>query len=338
MFKLKFYRYVLLPLSLALLTACTAVPAPDSLSGATPAAKMSAAPAWLQDAVEAEYANTVALRHYLHQHPELGNQEYATAQYIADSLSAQGIEVVKGTPHAPTAVIGILNPGKGHAVGLRADIDALPIKENTGLAYASNAQGTLFGKTTAVSHMCGHDAHMAMLLSAAKIMAQHRSEIDRTVVFVFQPAEEGDSIDDPYTLNTQKLSGANALVQDGLLKRYGIERMFGIHVMARQPSGKLLIAKGPTLNSVDAFLIKIEGVQAHGAMPWSGVDAALTASSLVLNLQQIVARNIDLTQGMGVITVGRLQAGETSNVMTGHAELEGTIRSNNADIRKLSVS
>ncbi len=295
----------------------------------------SKAPLWLQQAVEEEYPQTVSLRHYLHQHPELGNQEYATQAYIADFLRAQGIEVVKGTAHAPTAVIGILNPGKGNAIGLRADIDALPIKENTGLDYASKAKGMFFGKEADVSHMCGHDAHMAMLLSAARIMAQHREAIPRSVIFVFQPAEEGDSLENPYDRAVPKLSGARALVEDGVLERYGIKQMFGIHVMARQPAGKLLIASGPALNSVDAFRIRINGRQAHGAMPWSGVDATLTAAALVQNLQQIVSRNIDLTRGMGVITVGRLQAGSTSNVMAGSAELEGTIRSNDPEIRKV---
>ncbi len=293
----------------------------------------AAAPDWLESAVEAEYPNTVKMRHYLHQHPELGNQEVQTQAYIADFLRAQGIKVIEGTKHAPTAVIGILNEGRGHAIGLRADIDALPIAEHTGLPYASTATGTIFGKETAVSHMCGHDAHMAMLLSAAKIMAAHRDEIDRTVIFVFQPAEEGDSIDDPYALEEQKLAGAAALVADGLLEDYQIEKMYGIHVMARQPAGKILLAKGAALNSVDAFLIKVQGEQAHGAMPWTGVDAVLTASALVLNLQQLVSRNIDLTRGMGVVTVGRLQAGETSNVMAGSAELEGTIRANDKQIR-----
>lgn len=299
----------------------------------SPASTAAAAPAWLNEAIVAEYPNTVQMRHYLHQHPELGNQEYQTQAYIADFLTKQGIKVIKGTEHAPTAVIGILNEGKGNAVGLRADIDALPIKENTGLPFESKAKGVAFGKETDVSHMCGHDAHMAMLLSAAKIMAEHKDEIDRTVVFVFQPAEEGDSIDNPYELEVQKLSGADAMVKDGVLKQYGINHMFGIHVMARVPAGKILIAKGPTLNSVDAFLVNIEGKQAHGVMPWTGVDAVLTASAAVVNLQQIVSRNIDLTKGMGVITVGRLSAGATSNVMAGTADLEGTIRSNDADIR-----
>ncbi|MBU3826724.1 MAG: amidohydrolase [Candidatus Anaerobiospirillum merdipullorum] len=293
------------------------------------------APAWLEASVAEVYPEAVKIRHYLHQHPELGCQEVKTQAYIADFLQQQGIEVIKGTEHAPTAVIGVLNPGKGHAIGIRADIDALPIKENTGLPYASTVKGMFFGREADVSHMCGHDAHMAMLLAAAKVMAAHKDDIARTVVFLFQPAEEGDSRVNPYDLPAGQLAGANAMVQDGVLERFGIEKVFGIHVMARQPAGKMLIAKGPALNSVDDFRVQIQGEQAHGAMPWTGVDATLTAAAAVVNLQQIVSRNIPLNSGMGVITVGRLQAGETSNVMAGSAEFEGTIRSNNAQIRSM---
>lgn len=294
----------------------------------------AAAPAWLNDALKAETPKTVDMRRHLHEHPELGNQETQTAAYIARVLKEAGVdEVVTGWKDAPTAVIGILNPGKGDAVGLRADIDALPIHENTGLSFASRAKGMMWGKETDVSHMCGHDAHMAMLLSAARILAAHKAEVPRTVVFVFQPAEEGDSRENPFTAEKPKISGARALVENGLLEKYDIRRMFGIHVMARAEAGKVLVSSGPTLNSADAFDIRIEGTQAHGAMPWTGVDATLTAAQTVVALQQIVSRNVNLTQGMGVITVGKLEAGETGNVMSGSAHMLGTIRANHNDIR-----
>lgn len=280
----------------------------------------------------------MAMRRHLHQNPELGNQEHQTQEYIASYLEGLGIKVIRGTAHAPTAVIGIINEGKGNAVGLRADIDALPIQEKTGLPFESKAQGLFHGEETYVSHMCGHDVHMAMLLSAAKIMAEHQDEIDRTVVLVFQPAEEGDSTVDPYSPEAPKLCGGNALVEDGVIDDFGIKHMFGIHVMARQPSGKILIATGAALNSVDDFKATITGNQAHGAMPWSGSDALLASAACVVNLQQIVSRNADLSTGMGVITVGRLQAGYTSNVMTGTAQFQGTIRSNDAKIRETLLS
>lgn len=243
----------------------------------------------MNDAVKAETAAMTALRHDLHAHPELGNQEVRTQKVIADFLKAAGVdEVVVGWKDAPTAVIGILNPKKGNAVGLRADIDALPITERTGLPFASKARGVFWGKDTDVSHMCGHDAHMALLLTAAKILAEHKNEVDRTVVFVFQPAEEGDSRENPFLTKDLKLSGAKALVENGLMEKYGIKTMFGIHVMARLPAGEAWIVKGPALNSADAFEVRITGEQAHGAMPWTGTDATLAAAQTVVSLLQIV--------------------------------------------------
>ncbi len=293
----------------------------------------AASPAWLDAAVKAAEPALTELRHDLHQHPELGNQEFKTQARIVEALKAAGIETVTGWKNAPTAVIGILNPEKGDTVALRADIDALPIRENTGLPYASKAKGTYWGNEVDVSHMCGHDAHIAMLLTAAKILAEHRNEIDRRVLFVFQPAEEGDSIENPFFVETPRVSGAKALVLDGLTEKYDVKHYFGIHVMARLESGKMLVRQGAALNSADAFDIRINGKQAHGAMPWTGVDATLTAAQTVVNLQQIVARNIDLTKGMGVITVGKLTAGETGNVMAGNAAMLGTVRSNHPEIR-----
>lgn len=294
----------------------------------------AAEPRWLDAEVRAADDGLVALRHELHQMPELGNQEVRTQARIIEILKAAGIEVATGFKDAPTAVVGVLNPQKGDAIALRADIDALPIKENTGLPYASKARGTHWGRQGVdVSHMCGHDAHMAMLLTAAQIMARHRDEIPRRVVFVFQPAEEGDSIENPFLVKNPRPSGARALVLDGLTKKYGIEHYFGIHVMARLKAGEMLVAEGPALNSADAFEIRIKGEQAHGAMPWTGVDATLAAAQTVVSLQQIVSRNINLAEGMGVITVGKLSAGETGNVMAGSASMVGTIRANHPDIR-----
>lgn len=298
------------------------------------ASAFAAAPAWLDVAVSAESANTVEMRRHLHANPELGNQEKQTQAYIVQKLKEVGVdEVLVGYKNSPTAVIGVINPKKGNAIGLRADIDALPIKENTGLAFESKAKGKMWGKTSDVSHMCGHDMHMAMLLSAARILAAHKDDVPRKVVLVFQPAEEGDSITNPFVTDNPKLSGARALVEDGLIEKYDIKQMYGIHVMARVPAGKMLVAQGTALNSADAFQIDIEGRQAHGAMPWTGVDATLAAAQTVVALQQIVARNVNLTQGMGVITVGKLQAGETGNVMAGSASMLGTIRANHNAIR-----
>ena len=170
------------------------------------ASAFAAAPSWLDTAVSAEAAHTVEMRRHLHANPELGNQEKQTQAYIVQKLKEFGVdEVLVGYKNSPTAVIGVINPKKDNAIGLRADIDALPIKENTGLAFESKAKGQMWGKMSDVSHMCGHDMHMAMLLSAARILAAHKVDVPRKVVLVFQPAEEGDSITNPFVSDKPKL-------------------------------------------------------------------------------------------------------------------------------------
>lgn len=291
-------------------------------------------PEWVDPEVKQINEEVIALRHYFHQNPELGNQEKNTQAKIIEALKSYGIEVQTNWKNAPSAVIGILNPQKNNTIALRADMDALPIKENTNLAYASKKEGLYHGQKTFVSHMCGHDAHMAMLLGAAKIMAKHKDKINHRVIFIFQPAEEGDSLHDPFSTQDAPSSGAKALVEDGLIEKYQIKHVFGIHVMANLKAGEILIREGITLNSADGFKAEIIGKQSHGAMPQNGVDAILIAANAITSMQQIVSRNIDLTKGMGVITVGKLTAGEAPNVMSGYAEFLGTIRSNNPDIRE----
>ncbi|EBV5013394.1 amidohydrolase [Salmonella enterica subsp. enterica serovar Montevideo] len=287
---------------------------------------------WMKAAVNEQYNDAVQIRRDIHQHAELGNQEFRTQKVVVDFLKKQNIDVVTGWKDAPTAVIGIINPDKKNTIALRTELDALPIKENTGLPFASTMTGKYLGKVGPVSHMCGHDVHMAMLMSAAKILQQNKDKFDNRVVLIFQPAEEGDSLHDPFEKNAP-LSGANALVNDGLIEKYDIKHVFGIHAMARQPAGKILVAKGAALNSADGFHIHVDGKQSHGAMPWAGTDATLTAANIVVGLQQIVSRNADLSEGMGVITVGKLNAGETANVMSGTADMTGTVRSNHNEVR-----
>lgn len=287
---------------------------------------------WMKSAVNEQYNDAVQIRRDIHQHAELGNQEFRTQKVVVDFLKKQGIDVVTGWKNAPTAVIGIINPDKKNTIALRTELDALPIKENTGLPFASTMTGKYLGKDGPVSHMCGHDVHMAMLMSAAKILQQNKEKFDNRVVLIFQPAEEGDSLHDPFDKDAP-LSGANALVNDGLIEKYDIKHVFGIHVMARQPAGKILVAKGAALNSADGFHIHVDGKQSHGAMPWAGTDATLTAANIVVGLQQIVSRNADLSEGMGVITVGKFNVGETANVMSGTADMTGTVRSNHNEVR-----
>ncbi len=291
-------------------------------------------PEWVDSEVEQINQEIIALRHYFHQNPELGNQETNTQAKIIEILKDSGIEVQTNWKNAPTAVIGILNPQKGDTIALRSDMDALPIKENTNLDYASKKEGLYRNQKTFISHMCGHDAHMAMLLGAAKIMAKHKDKINHRVIFIFQPAEEGDSLYDPFKTENLPSSGAKALVEDGIMEKYQIKHVFGIHVMANLKAGEILIRKGVALNSSDGFKAEIIGKQSHGAMPQNGVDAILTAANAITSMQQIISRNIDLTKGMGVITVGKFTGGEAPNVMSGYAEFFGTIRSNHPDIRE----
>ena len=308
-------------------------------AGALAAASVSAlaaAPAWLESAVEAEYDQMVQTRQALHAKPELGNQEYETQAYIIDYLKKAGVDkVIKGYKSSPTAVIGIINPEKSDTIGLRSDIDGLPIKENTGLPFASQHKGKMWGKDTFTAHMCGHDAHMTMLLTAAKILAAHKDDIPRRIVLVFQPAEEGNSLENPMTVPNPKNSGAKALVADGLLKEYDIKHMFGMHVDGTGVPGRLELISGAAMNSGDSFEIHLTGKQAHGGMPWMSVDAALMTAETVTALQQIVSRNVNLSQGMGIVTVGKMTAGDTVNVITNKGYILGTVRTNNADIQSL---
>ena len=277
----------------------------------------AAAPDWLESAVEAEYPNTVKMRHYLHQHPELGNQEVQTQAYIADFLRAQGIKVIEGTKHAPTAVIGILNEGRGHAVGLRADIDALPIAEHTGLPYASTAKGMIFGKETAVSHMCGHDAHMAMLLSAAKIMAEHRDEIDRTVIFVFQPAEEG-------------IGGARIIIDAGAVD--DVESIVCLHGWPYLKVGEIGALGGKYMASADSFKVKMIGQGGHGCRPYKAVNPITAAAGAICALSNLPANEV-VTAEQSVVSVCTVHGGSAFNVIPDTVEFGGTVRALDPQVR-----
>lgn len=293
-------------------------------------------PEWFEKAVEAEFDTLVKNRRTLHTMPELGNQEYKTQQFITDYLNEVGVDVVhKGYKHSKTAVIGVINPEKGDTVALRADIDALPIKENTGLPFASEARGLMWGKEVSTAHMCGHDGHISMLLTAAKILAEHKEEIARRVVLIFQPAEEGDSLENPMEAEVPADFGASLLVNDGLIEEFDIKHVFGMHVDGVGVPGRLEITSGVIMNSADSYQINLTGKQSHGAMPWMGVDTALMTAQTVVSLQQIVSRNVNLTKGMGVVTVGKMTAGDTVNVVTGKGCIIGTVRTNNPEIQEL---
>ena len=311
-------RFRATPLSIALLAALTA--------NIAHAADVS----WVDPSVAQVNQEVIDVRHTLHQNPELGNTEVKTAALVADHLKALGIDV--RTQVGKTGVVGVLKGGlPGPVMALRADMDALPVKEMTGLPYASTATGVRLGKTVPVMHACGHDTHTAMLLGAAKVLAQHRDQVAGTVVFLFQPAEEGAADVDDFQTDT--LIGAQAMIRDGALDSPKVEAIFGVHVLAGYPTGHLYYKAGTVLNSSDGFRITLKGRQTHGSAPWSGVDPIVASAAVVNGLQTLVSRRVDLSQGMGVISVGTINGGAASNIIPETVEMTGTIRSNSPAIR-----
>ncbi|MCW3481998.1 M20 family metallopeptidase [Neisseriaceae bacterium JH1-16] len=244
----------------------------------------------------------IALRQHIHAHPELSFEEFATAELVAAKLTEWGYEVHQGL--GGTGVVGVLRAGNGgKTIGLRADMDALPIVEATGLPYASRHEG--------VMHACGHDGHTAMLLAAAKHLAASRA-FDGTLVLIFQPAEEGDG-------------GAQRMMDDGLFERFPCDAIFAMHNMPGHPAGKFGFLSGPFMASTDTVTIHIDGCGGHGAMPHLTVDPVLVGSAIVMALQSIVSRNV-APLDTGVVTVGAFHAGLAPNVIPDHAELSLSVR------------
>ncbi|MDZ3992415.1 amidohydrolase [Pseudomonas sp. Teo4] len=287
--------------------------------------------AWVKDAALKVQDEVVQLRRQFHQYPELGNQEFATAKRVADYLRQHGIEVRTGV--ARTGVVGILKGGKpGPVMALRADMDALPVAENTGLPFASTVTADYQGKPSPVMHACGHDTHTAMLLGAARLLAEHRQDIAGTVVFVFQPAEEGAADLDNFTQGAEV--GARKMIAEGVLDNPKVQVMFGLHVVAGIPSGELRYRPGALMNSADGLRIDLQGTQAHGSMPWKGHDPVVAGAQIINGLQTLVSRRADLSQGMGVVSIGSLHAGIAPNVIPDSLNMLGTIRTSDDGIRK----
>lgn len=262
----------------------------------------------------------IAWRRDIHLHPELSGKEQRTAALVAAHLKKLGFEVKTGI--AGTGVMGILKGGKpGKTIALRADMDALPVKEMTGLAFASAARSTHMGKDVDVMHACGHDGHTAILMAVAEVLAGMKEQIPGTVKFIFQPSEEG--ISDPLP-TPQSSYGARAMVQAGVLD--GVDAIFGLHVSSGLPTGVIGYRSGPLLASADSFKIRVTGRQTHGAMPWLGVDPITVSSQVVLALQTIVSRQIDITKEPAVVTVGAFNGGNRENIIPDYVDMLGTVR------------
>lgn len=262
--------------------------------------------------------DVVALRHHFHENPELGNREFKTAERIATELRALNFdEIQEGVAH--TGVVGILKGGKpGPTVALRADMDGLPVTEKTGLPYASKATAMWRGVETGVMHACGHDAHMAIALGAAKVLSAMREDIPGTVKFIFQPAEEGAPPGEE--------GGADLMIKEGvLLGDYAPGAIFGLHVFP-SPAGLISYKPEGMMAASDGLYIRVKGRQTHGSMPWGGVDPITVSAQIINSLQSIVSRQIDLTSAPAVITVGSINGGNRGNIIPEEVEMTGTIR------------
>lgn len=272
----------------------------------------------------------IAWRRDIHQHPELGDQERRTSRLVEEHLRRLGLEVKTGV--ARTGVMGILKGAKpGRTVALRADMDALPIKEPDGLPFASKAKGRHLGNEVDVMHACGHDAHTAMLMATAEVLAGLKDDLAGTVQFIFQPAEEGSSLFEP---SSGKTWGAQLMLQEGLFAETKPDAVFGLHVMPGR-SGEIFYRSGATTASSDGLDITITGKQGHGGMPWNTIDPITTSALVISGLQTVVSRQADLTVSPAVVTIGTIHGGQANNVVPETVRMSGTIRTYDKGVREL---
>ena len=266
----------------------------------------------------------VAWRRDFHKNPELGNREVRTSKIIADELRKLGYEVTTGV--AKTGVVGVLRGGRpGPVVALRSDMDALPVAEQGDLPFKSTAKTEWNGQQVGVMHACGHDNHMAILLGTATVLARMKDRLPGTVKLIFQPAEEGPPPGED--------GGAQQMVKESVLENPHVDAVFGLHVFP-YPAGTIVYRPGPVMASADSFLIKIKGRQTHGAVPWGGIDPIVIGSQVVMALQTIISRTVNITEAPAVVTVGRFTGGNRSNIVPEEVELEGTVRAFDESVRK----
>ena len=266
----------------------------------------------------------VAWRRDFHKNPELGNRETRTSKIIADELRKLGYEVTTGV--AKTGVVGVLRGGRpGPVVALRSDMDALPVAEQGDLPFKSTAKTEWNGQQVGVMHACGHDNHMAILLGTATVLARMKDRLPGTVKLIFQPAEEGPPPGED--------GGAQQMVKESVLENPHVDAVFGLHVFP-YPAGTIVYRPGPVMASADSFLIKIKGRQTHGAVPWGGIDPIVIGSQVVMALQTIISRTVNITEAPAVVTVGRFTGGNRSNIVPEEVELEGTVRAFDEGVRK----
>ncbi len=261
-------------------------------------------------------AQVVAWRRDIHEHPELGNREFRTSKLVAEHLQKLGIEVKTGVAH--TGVVGILRGGKpGPVVALRADMDALPVAEEVNLPFKSTVRATYNGQDVGVMHACGHDNHVAILMGVAEILSGMRQQLQGTVKFVFQPAEEGAPAGEQ--------GGADLMLKEGAFDNPKVDAVFGLHVFPFEV-GKVVYRSGGLMASGDTYRVVVHGRQTHGALPWNGIDPITIASQTITSMQSIVSRTVDLTLTPAILTVGYIRGGVRVNIIPDSVEFGGTIR------------
>ncbi len=263
-------------------------------------------------------SQTVAWRRDFHQNPELGNREIRTSGIIAKYLTSLGLEVKTGI--ATTGVVGILRGAyPGPVVALRSEMDALPVTERTPVPFASKVRSTYKGNEVGVMHACGHDTHMAMLMTVAKILTSMKSQLHGTVKFIFQPAEEG--------LPDGEFGGAEEMVKEGVLENPKVDVIFGQHIFSYMPVGTISVHPGGAMAGVNGMKIIVTGKSSHGAAPWQGVDPIVVSAEIINSLQTIVSRNVNITQNPAIVTVGAINGGNRTNIIPEKVEMLGTLRS-----------
>lgn len=274
--------------------------------------------------IESVMPKVVAWRRDIHEHPELANREFRTAGLVAEHLQTLGMEVRTEVAH--TGVVGILRGGQpGSVVALRADMDALPVVEQTGLPFASRVRSEYMGQEVGVMHACGHDLHVAILMGVAEVLSDMREELPGTVMFIFQPAEEGAPPGEE--------GGAELMIKEGLFDEMLPDAIFGLHVVP-SPVNTIGWRSGGIMASSDRFTIKVRGKQTHGAVPWGGVDPIVVAAQIVLGLQTIPSRQLDATLTPSIVTVGAIRGGVRHNIIPDEVDMTGTLRTFDPDTQQ----
>jgi amidohydrolase len=266
----------------------------------------------------------IAWRRDLHQHPELSNREVRTAGIVAGHLQALGLKVQTGVAH--TGVVGLLDTGRpGPVIALRADMDALPVTEEVNLPFASKSRTTFNGQEVGVMHACGHDCHVAILMGVAELLAGMKQQLAGSIKFIFQPAEEGPPPGED--------GGAALMIRQGVLENPKPDVIFGLHVFAGVEAGTIAYRPGPAMASSDRIRVTVTGRQTHGALPWRGVDPIVISSQIVLGLQTIVSRQVDVSLEPAVVSIGAIKGGVRDNIIPDMVEMLGTVRTFNEDMR-----